>query len=81
MIYSPFQPAYLSCQSLSHLRHHAAPRDQINIQLRSFLTLVGDDRVEEAIEMVIVAVIELAKCVKAFAQVDWQERRIVVANA
>ena len=72
MIYSPFQPEYLSCSIPSHLCHHAAPRDHISVQLRSFPTLVGDDCVQEAIEVVIVAVIELAECVKAFAQVEWE---------
>ena len=81
MIYRPFQPAYLSCSSPSHLRHHAAPRDHIDVQLRSFLTLVGDDCVQKAIEVVITAVVELAECVEALAQVDWQEWGIVVAYA
>lgn len=64
-----------------HLGHHAAPGDDVDVELGVFGLLMGGDRVEQAVKVVISCIVELAKCIEACIEICREGRRVVVPQA
>lgn len=62
------------------LGHHPSPGNEISLtfRIRSFLKI--DDRLQQAIEMTVGAVIELLESIETFRQVGSHPRRVVVSQ-
>lgn len=65
------------CWPASHLGHHASPRHYLGIDHLPCLLLVVDDCLQEAVDVLILAVIMLVKALISLGQVGAQLGRVV----
>ena len=71
---------YLLPQELSYLGHHPPPSNEIGFNLLTCLLLQSYDGLEQTIEMVICAVVELLEGIEAFGKVCSELWWVVVSD-